>query len=162
MKKLCSLAAELGSDVPFFIKGKTAYVSGRGEIIKRVKSKKGYFIVLVIPDVNISTSWAYKNLRLGLTKNETNLKFISLKFYELNVEDFGRYFYNDFENLVFEVYPQLKKIKSSLDQAGADYSGLSGSGSCIFGIFRCRTEAENAQHVLNINYRCILTEPVLT
>jgi 4-diphosphocytidyl-2-C-methyl-D-erythritol kinase len=161
-KKLLSLAAQLGSDVPFFMHGKTALISGRGEIIRQLKSNKIYYILLVIPDLAISTSWAYKNLKLGLTKNKTNLKLISLKFLDLNVDDFGKYFRNDFENLVFEVHPQLEKIKRSLYKEGADYASLSGSGSSMYGIFRSKEVVQKVFNLLSMNYKCILTHPVLS
>jgi len=158
---LCLLASSLGSDVPFFLRGKTAIIRGRGDNIKQIKWKENYFIILVLPDVSISTSWAYKNLRLGLTKNESNLKFISLKFQKSGVEDFMHYFKNDFEKMVFKVYPQLEKIKNLLYKEGADYASLSGSGSTVFGIYRSKEIAENAFKLISVNYKCVFTQPVL-
>ena len=160
-KKLSSLAAKLGSDVPFFLSGKTAYVYGRGDGIRKIRSQYNYYIVLIIPKLSISTSWAYKNLRLGLTKKECNLKLISLEFYGLNVEDFKKFFYNDFEESVFKVYPQLREIKHSLYKEGADYASLSGSGSTIFGIFQSPDTANRACNLLSRFYRCELVKPVL-
>ena len=160
-EKLLTLAALLGSDVPFFLSGKTAYVYGRGDVLKSIKSSIYYYIILVMPEVNISTSWAYKNLRLGLTKNDCNLKFISLEFCDLNVEDFAHFFHNDFEECVFEVYPQLEKIKCSLYETGADYASLSGSGSTVYGIYRSEDKAQSALKSFGSQYRCVFTTPVL-
>jgi 4-diphosphocytidyl-2-C-methyl-D-erythritol kinase len=160
-EKIHLLASRLGSDVPFFLRGKTALIRGRGDNIQQVKWKGNYYIILVIPDLSISTTWAYKNLRLGLTKNESNLKFISLKFHKLDVGDFTHYFHNDFEKVVFKVYPHLEQIKNLLYKEGADYASLSGSGSTIFGIYRSKERAQKAIKLLSLSYTCVLTVPVL-
>ena len=159
--ELFSLAAKLGSDVPFFLSGKTAYVYGRGDGIKKVRSRMNYSVILVMPGVLISTSWAYKNLRLGLTKKECNLKLISLEFYDLKVDDFEKCFHNDFEESIFEVYPELKKIKHALFQEGAKFASLSGSGSALYGIYQSENEARSAYNKLSKLYLCEMAKPVL-
>ena len=61
-KKLISFGAQIGSDVPFFIVGKTALVEGIGDRIKPLRKSISMNIVLVNPGIKVSTSWAYKQI----------------------------------------------------------------------------------------------------
>ncbi len=155
------LAEKLGSDVPFFLTGKTAYVTGRGEKIKPLSGGEAYHLVLVIPNIRISTIWAYKNLNLDLTKKVREPKFRGFKFHEIGVRDFRTNYYNDFENTVFTAYPALLEIKERLYGAGAKYAALSGSGSTIFGVFKKRSQAQKASEILKSAYTVQIAKPLL-
>jgi 4-diphosphocytidyl-2-C-methyl-D-erythritol kinase len=157
---LIPLAAQLGSDVPFFLKGGTAYITGRGEEIRPIMMNLDYHIVLVFPGLSISTVWAYKNLNLPLTKNDSGYKLIGFKFRDLSTAQFRTEFYNDFEKTVFAVYPELEEIKRRLYSAGAQYAALSGSGSTLFGVFGSPVDAETARSMLKNDYTCVLSRPI--
>lgn len=158
--ELIDIGAELGSDVPFFFSGGTAYVTGRGEILKPIPMNLDYYILLVFPGQPVSTAWAYKNFNLALTKNVSGNKLKGFKFYDLNPADFRSEYYNDFENTVFEAYPDLAGIKQSLYDNGADYAAMSGSGSTIFGVYKLRDQAEKTGCLLGVKYKYKLTRPV--
>lgn len=64
---------------------------------------------------------------------------------------------NDLERVVFPLYPELARLKESLDHAGAEYSSLSGSGSTVFGLFADKNRAEHALHQLSPHYHVIIT-----
>jgi 4-diphosphocytidyl-2-C-methyl-D-erythritol kinase len=151
--ELSALAAELGSDVPFFLKGGSAYVTGRGEVLRSITMNRNYFVLLAFPGQSISTAWAYKNLNLALTKNDSVYKLIGFKFQGLNTSDFGSEFYNDFENTVFKAFPGLGTIKRILYDNGADYAAMSGSGSTIFGIYNQREQAEKTGQLLGCDFK---------
>lgn len=156
--ELSALAAELGSDVPFFLNGGSAYVTGRGEILQSITMKGDYFVLLAFPGQLISTAWAYKNLNLALTKNDSVYKLIGFKFQGLNTSDFGSEYYNDFENTVFKTFPGLGAIKRLLYDNGADYAAMSGSGSTIFGIYNQREQAEKTGQLLGCDFK--ISRPV--
>jgi 4-diphosphocytidyl-2-C-methyl-D-erythritol kinase len=160
-RRLWQLAQEIGSDVPFFLRGKTAHVSGRGEIINPVTVSEGYFIVLVMPGIHISTPQAYKNLKRGLTKNDMKFKFISSDIFAPDTNIWKSMFYNDFEDVVFERYPELAEIKAAFYRQGAGYAVMSGSGSSLFGVFKQEAQAKEALRNFSAQYRCLLTQPVL-
>ena len=131
-KKLIEIANSIGSDVPFFIDGGTKYITGKGDIINKInytalKNKK---ILLVFPNFNISTKWAYSQIKkhLDTTNKQT-------KFSPLTESVKWSLFDNDFEKIVCLTYPEILKIKDILYNEGALYSGLSGSGSTVFGIY---------------------------
>lgn len=128
--ELKSIAADLGSDCPFFIENVPAIASGRGEILERTeKFLSGYHILLVKPGININTARAYNKI----IPEQRNHKLLDLL--KEAPSTWKNTIVNDFETPVFKEYPLLGEIKSDLYKAGAVYSSMSGSGSAIFGIF---------------------------
>jgi 4-diphosphocytidyl-2-C-methyl-D-erythritol kinase len=144
---LLNLAARLGSDVPFFIFKGCCLAGGRGEELTKIDPLVSGPMVLVAPNIHISTAWAYKNIEsYRLTSRED---FVKLHVYfqiDYSVERFQACFKNDFEPLVFAHYPILRQLKETLLETGAWYASLSGSGSVVFGIYR---EAKIAQAALD-------------
>jgi 4-diphosphocytidyl-2-C-methyl-D-erythritol kinase len=128
--ELEGLASTLGSDCPFFIRNTATLASGRGEVFNSIElDLAGSFIVIVKPDVNISTPEAYAMVRPQ--DNRPSLR-------EIIHQPISRWkdrLINDFEAPVFHQYPALKTIKEYLYNNGALYASMSGSGSAIFGIF---------------------------
>jgi 4-diphosphocytidyl-2-C-methyl-D-erythritol kinase len=159
-EQLMSVAGKIGSDVPFFLLGGTAYGTGRGEILKTINMMSNYYVLLVLPDIQISTTWAYKNFNLTLTRKNDDYKFRGFTFQNLDLVNFRSEFYNDFEKLVFFHHPQLESVKSDLYAKGAEYASLSGSGSTLFGLFSSREESEEANLALSRKYNCHLCRPV--
>lgn len=124
-------AAQLGSDVPFFIDNTPAYATGRGEIMTPVAlDLSSYNIYIVKPDVSVSTREAYA----GVRPHEVDLNFSDVV-RDVPVLEWKNYLFNDFEDSVFELYPQLAEIKQKFYDDGALYAAMSGSGSAVFGIF---------------------------
>ena len=153
--QLMQLALKIGSDVPFFIDGGIQYATGRGEMLERIKFNhmKNKNILLVFPSFSISTKWAYQNLIKDLSNNLKSTKFRPLA----NKIDWSL-FENDFENVVKSTYPEILDIKNALLNNGAIYSGLSGSGSTMFGIYNDNGSLINAKNALS-NYQTYATCP---
>ena len=127
---LAAYALQLGSDCPFFIYNTPQYASGRGEKMEPIKlDLSGYDLQLVCPQVHVSTSAAFKMIRPGPAS------FDLRKLGDLPVTQWKDNIKNDFEQSVFQQYPQLAAIKQQFYDAGAVYAAMSGSGSSIFGIF---------------------------
>jgi 4-diphosphocytidyl-2-C-methyl-D-erythritol kinase len=128
-EKLENFAAQLGSDCPFFIKNKAAFVSGRGEFLEEINlSLKGFHISIIHPGIHISTKEAFANIKPGHPE-------ISLKEQIQKPVSFWQNFIsNDFENYAFSTYPELAEIKEKLYNSGALYAAMSGSGSAVYGI----------------------------
>ncbi len=158
---LAGLAAELGADVSFFLKGGAAYGTGKGEILEPIEICANYYILLVLPEIKISTGWAYKNLNLALTREYTNHKFRGFRFQILRLTDFKSEFHNDFEKSIFQDYPQLAEIKKELYAQGAVFASLSGSGSTLYGLYPSTSAVKTAFRTMKNRYRCHMTRPVI-
>jgi 4-diphosphocytidyl-2-C-methyl-D-erythritol kinase len=144
--ELSSIALEIGSDVPFFLKGPSALAEGRGERLQPLKVLPSVDLLIVKPDVSVSTAWAYSSydaLR-KLTKKAIDIKLFIQAF---NRQDFAflrGLIENDLEKVVAERYPVVGDIKSELARTGAVISAMTGSGSAVFGVFENRKKAEEA------------------
>ena len=115
--ELQSLALQLGSDVPFFVYGKTAWAEGRGELLRRFPYKKRFFI-LIFPDEKISTREAFNNFKI---KEEI----------QLNKENFSNELsFNSFEKWVRNKYANINSLFKKFESIGKPR--LSGTGSTVF------------------------------
>lgn len=159
-EELRKLAAQLGSDAPFFIHGGSALAEGRGERLTHFEFDWDLPMVIVFPDFPVSTKWAYEQLNLSLTKRKKYIKLSRFKNRNFNNVEFYKDFRNDFEEVVYKRYPTLQMIKNELSALGAVYSSLSGSGSSLFGIFKDWETAKRAKSVFDDRYAVFLTRPV--
>ncbi|MFC1562629.1 4-(cytidine 5'-diphospho)-2-C-methyl-D-erythritol kinase [candidate division KSB1 bacterium] len=157
---LKDIALEIGSDVPFFIDCVPALASGRGEILKRVDYDIRRWILLIYPNINISTSWAYKSFNFVLTNKVKNINLSKL--IKKNIFKFKDFLQNDLETLVFSQYPQLAEIKDELYKAGAEFALMSGSGSCVYGLFEEKDIAIKSKDRLKEFGNVYITRQVLT
>ncbi len=129
IEKMEEMAAEIGSDCPFFIDNRPKLVHGRGEELSAFPSLGlNCYLTIVFPSIHVSTKIAYQNLMPSEkeVKLEEILKAKSRWRSELK---------NDFETTVFKEFPEIRKIKEQLYKSGAWYASMSGSGSAVFGLF---------------------------
>lgn len=151
------LACKIGSDVPFFIKGGIKKISGTGNIIKNMNGTfiKDKVFLLVMPNFSISTKWAYNKIKKQLYRQKNTSKFPPL---DDKVD--WTLFENDFEHIICLAYPEILNIKDILYNSGALYSGLSGSGSTMFGIYNDIMTAKKSVKTLN-KYHTHIASPVI-
>lgn len=140
IKNLEILGAKLGADVPFFMTGGTAKVSGIGNIVEKINSKLNFDFILVKPDFGISTPYAYSKIKFPLTNiRKINKITNSILDETLNFETAKDLFFNRFEEFIFDEYQEIKKIKDTLEQLGC-VSLMSGSGATVFGLVQDKSE----------------------
>ncbi len=156
--ELRSLSTSLGSDVPFFIEGGTAYATGRGEVLETMELEVPYWILLVTPPVHVSTAWAYGNIRLNPNLRRENLKALVCEHLQ-EPRVLVNKLRNDFEPLIFREHPEVMRAKEILVRGGAEFALMSGSGSSIFGFFRNASDAQELAEAIAPMYRTSLTEP---
>lgn len=130
--------AKFGADCPFFVRNKPAYATGIGDELTNCNvSLKDKFIVLVKPDVFVSTKEAYAHV----TPKAPAIPLA--KAIESPIETWKEQIVNDFEQSVFPFHPELPAIKQTLYDMGAVYASMSGSGSTMYGIFNRPTPEAN-------------------
>ena len=132
---LITLSSELGSDVPFFLMSPCAIGTGKGEILKPIESQINFYILMVYPNLPLSTPWVYGNLKLKLTKSKNNISILANFLMRSEFAQLGATLQNDLEPVVIKRYPEILEIKNELLNLGAEGTLLSGSGSTVFGIF---------------------------
>ncbi len=138
--QLTELAAELGSDTPFFVNNSPCLCTSRGEVMHSVNlSLSGYYLTLIKPQVNVPTALAYAGVRPA--HPTTPLE----QLLQLPLEQWQGRIKNDFEPHIFAAHPLLSVVKEDLLAAGALYAAMSGSGSSIYGIFKSEQQAKSEQ-----------------
>lgn len=141
-KQLKKYAISLGADCAFFIRNKPMLAGGIGEELTEVEiSLKGKFILMVYPDIHISTKQAYSNVIPKKPK-----KCIRQILVEKNITEWKHFLKNDFEEAIFGEYPILMELKQQLYKSGAIYASMSGSGSCMYGIFQENPQITFPEH----------------
>jgi 4-diphosphocytidyl-2-C-methyl-D-erythritol kinase len=157
MESLAAMAVLLGSDVPFFLRGGAAFVSGRGELIEPVEPPVGLWAVLVKPPFPSDTSTAFRLLderRASIKRFRYNPvpKGSLIKALKSDPETWP--FFNDFLPLFLDSGEKIpmaaayRTIPEKLRALGASFTGLSGTGSSCFGIFKKKEAAEKAAKAL--------------
>ncbi len=149
------VAAKTGADVPFFLRGGLQFVEGIGDILTPVDTRLDVTFLLVFPPIFISTAEAYKKLNFALTesKNTSNLRgFLTRPIrWEL--------FENAFEDVLVPTYPQIREIRDLLTAHGAVGSGLSGSGSTVYGVYESEELAGAAAAKIQEHHSCRICLP---
>ncbi len=148
--ELSRMAAELGSDVPFFLQPNAAVTSGRGEVISPITTTDGapyrlpFDVVVAVPPVFISTSEAYQLVEPN-GQDRPDLVSIVLR---NDLEEWRAHLVNDFERVILDRLPVVVRAKQLLLESGAGYAALSGSGAAVFGVFESSIDAREAAAAL--------------
>jgi 4-diphosphocytidyl-2-C-methyl-D-erythritol kinase len=136
-----------------------AYARGIGDELDDLGLSLPYYIVTVFPEQHISTVWAYKNFYPRFDREIVDLKkLISALCISGNKKSLPA-FENDFELAVFDYFPAVRRVKSTLLEAGSIFASLSGSGSAVFGLFEQESDALAAMNLFPDVYRKSLTCP---
>ncbi|MFH0989038.1 MAG: 4-(cytidine 5'-diphospho)-2-C-methyl-D-erythritol kinase [bacterium] len=160
-KELISISGHLGSDVPYFILGKSAYATGKGEQLSMLPLTFPYWIVTVTPSIQVSTVWAYKHCTPSQEGTQVSLRESLLKA-SGDLSQLDHVLRNDFEHVVYPAFPEIRLLRDSLEALGAFTVHLSGSGSSVFGLFTSESSASQAMQQLSGLHTVTLTRPHFT
>ena len=137
-KQLEEYASQLGADCAFFIQNRPVFAEGTGTVFTPVSvSLIGYYLIIVKPDIHVSTQEAYSCVTPQPPK-ESIQDIICCP-----VNTWKNRLINDFETSVFARFPEINAIKQKLYEKGAVYASMSGSGSSVFGIFETPERLES-------------------
>lgn len=140
-KDLAEIASTLGADCTFFIYNKPMIATGIGTTLTEYDfDTKGLYIVIVKPDILVSTKKAYSGVHPLAWETHLTTLLKENRFEEIQ---------NDFEYSIFLLYPELASIKNDLYRNGAIYASMSGSGSAIYGLFDNQDSAKTAATMMN-------------
>lgn len=154
--KLLRIGLKLGSDVPFFLFGSSAIVTGIGEKFQKIKALPKMPIIVAVPRIEVSTAWAYREYRGAVKSTIPELPVI----YRTK-KALCQTLMNDLATVTEKKYPIVSKIKETLTKRGAMAAQMSGSGPSVFAIFATLQDAEKVLVYLkahHANWRCYLTE----
>jgi len=149
------LAAELGSDVPFFLRGGTALCEGRGERLSPVKVPSTFHYVLVLPATTVSTRQVYAACERRLTRKGggVSMRRMVSALRSADVSLVGCGLYNALQAPAFLVNPKLRQIADALrglsERLGAMGLSLTGSGSGFFLLVEDRVLARRAAGIIH-------------
>lgn len=136
-QQLAQEVRPLGADCPFFIYNTPCYAEGIGDELSPIDlDLSGLRLIMIKPACGVSTKEAYSGIKPKGCSDLCQVTQDRLKLFSVAE--------NDFEETVFAIHPELEAIKKRLQDAGALYAAMSGSGSTIFGLFEC--DAEGATH----------------
>ncbi len=159
-RELCELGAEIGSDVPFFLGGRLSLIEGRGERVTPLKTGPALNLLLVKPDISVSTAWAYGAMNAELTKKSIDIKLFCQSLERKDFPSLRRMVFNDLESAVVGRYGIIGGIKDLLIENGALLSSMSGSGPTVFGVFDSVAAALEASRKMDPNW-CRVVETLV-
>ena len=111
LPELLAIGVTIGADVPYCLVGGTALVEGIGEKITPLKALKNMPMVVVKPDINIATPWAFKQLDALTIKNHPDIKGIIQLLKGNDYAGLKNSIGNVFEAVAFTTYPEIAAIK---------------------------------------------------
>jgi 4-diphosphocytidyl-2-C-methyl-D-erythritol kinase len=150
---LLELAGTLGADVPFFIEGGCALATGIGTELTPLPDLPQQQILIVAPSVTVSTATAYQALKAPALTTSESVSRLAISRAQAIFSDSKQWVLcdhleNDFERVIFDIEPEIRRVKEALIQAGARCALLAGSGSSVFGIFDSNEVLRNAAQAL--------------
>lgn len=130
-EQLLVYASRLGSDCAFFLINSPCFAAGVGEKLMKINlSLSSYKILLIHPGIHISTKELFGKITPAIPSK--TLKEVILQ----PIESWKNDLKNDFEPIVFSMFPEIEKLKQTLYNHKAVYASMTGTGSAVFGIFR--------------------------
>ncbi len=144
---LMEIGAKIGADVSFFLyEGGSAIGSGIGERLEPVKLPR-LFYVLIYPNFEVSSRWAYQNFIL------TEKEYVDFNKLQINPEEISSLLWNDLEEVVSRRYREIAIMKEMLLSAGALGCLMSGSGPTVFGIFLNDEASQKAKKKIEVRVK---------
>ncbi|MEG1964544.1 MAG: 4-(cytidine 5'-diphospho)-2-C-methyl-D-erythritol kinase [Oscillospiraceae bacterium] len=153
------MGLKLGADVPFMIEGGTSIVEGIGEKIQEIMPIPKCYILIVKPNIEVSTAEAFAKIDKAEIINRPDIDMAIDCLEKRNLVKFSKTFCNVFEAVNDEL--EIGKIKNSMLELGAINSSMTGSGPSVFGVFAEEEKAlKAAQNLRKIYDNVFVTKPV--
>lgn len=148
--KLSEISKKIGADVPFCLDGGTKIATGIGTDLKPIHNLPECYIVVVKPDIDISTKFAYEKSDQYPTESKHPIQKIVSAVGSCDLRKICSQLYNRFEEVLN--IDEVKNIKSQILNSGALGASMSGSGPTVYGIFQTDTQAKSCLELLKEKY----------
>ncbi len=147
-KELFSLGASLGADVPFCMKKGAALCEGIGDVITPLPALTNTFAVILKPDFSLNTKNMYKLYDTEAKKPSPPHTLITEAVKKNNFVIVASQLFNAFENAAVTIRPEIKMYYEALRSCGSQGVMMSGSGSCVYGLFDSQKKSDCAASAL--------------
>lgn len=141
-EELCQLGVKLGADVPFCIMKGTMLSEGIGEILTPLADLPPLWVILIKPDISVSTAYVYSHLNLQRIYNHPNTSQVIECIRSGDISTLGPELCNVLETVTIPSYPVIAELKEFLMKNGAMGSLMSGSGPTVYGLYQDKILAE--------------------
>lgn len=147
LDELATLAVEIGSDVPYCVRGNTAVVSGRGDILKPLPAMPQCWVVMVKPRISVSTRTVFGNLSFNEIEHP-DIDAIEAAVVAQNYREMVKHLGNSLESVTIQKHPIVQQIKTKMIKFGADAALMSGSGPTVFALCEKYSRAQRVSNGL--------------
>ena len=148
VEELIAIGNQVGSDVPYSIVGGTAFVSGRGEIVRKLRPMPSCWVILAKPRLSVSTKTIFRMLTVEELQNKSTSRVVAQAIEEGDYERMCQNVGNALEQVTFNKHPELRKLKDRMEKYGLDGVTMSGSGPTIIGFSRNTSRIKRAYNSL--------------
>lgn len=159
-----NIAIKIGADVPYFLKGGTQAVTGKGEKLTQISTIPDIWIVLIHPPFSLSTASVYRHPTLKIRLHMRKKNHYTLSFRKAIIAlqkcEWNKVIYNRLEIPSFSMHPELHEVKKKIKKMGFPFVGMTGSGSTLFVIVESKQEGEKLISHLNWKSHIVKTTPV--
>ena len=152
LEEMREMGVRLGADIPYCIMGGTALSEGIGEILTPLPAPPQAYLVVVKPDISVSTKYVYENLRLKELKNHPDIDGMMKALRDGDLKGITDRLGNVLETVTEREYPVIGNLKVLMRQEGAEGALMSGSGPTVFGIWQRKENAESAARKIRETY----------
>ncbi len=135
LEELMELGVRVGADVPYCILGGTALAEGIGEKLTSLNPAPDCYVLVVKPDINVSTGYVYEHLDAEGVTEHPDIDGMVNAIWEESLQGILDRMGNVLENVTVKKYPVINDLKNRMRELGALNSMMSGSGPTVFGIF---------------------------
>ncbi len=157
LSDMAKLGIDFGADIPFCIYNKLSIAKGKGEELVFINKKINTSILLVNPNIKVSTKEVFNKVKSEDLK-DVKITGMSSAIYNNNYDLMIRELHNSLEKITFEMEPKIKKIKHQMIDFGLDGALMSGTGATVFGFSRSKDKLNYVMDLVEDNYYKLLTK----
>ena len=157
LDEMAKLGENFGADIPFCIYNKLCIARGKGEELAFLKNKLKTPILLVNPNVKISTKDVFSKVETEELKVR-KISDMTSAIYNKNHELMARELHNSLELIAFEIEPKIREIKNQMIDLGLDGALMSGSGATVFGISKDKSKLKYVREIMKEDYFKLITK----